>query len=414
MGKMPLLDHVKSFYPSTSLSNVLLIGCQHILASTHSMLRSLYSAGLCPKNIFLLGKCYSTNKAVWKEMQLDGIHVSPLSFDFKSYQAFDDQFCRIVAQFLEQTLSRVELSKFSKIILMDDGGQLLALSSKLLKGHNNVIAIEQTTSGYKKIQSCTLQFPVINVARCQAKLNYESPMIAEVVVKKALKRIAALECTPKEILIIGNGAIGSAIHRALKDDYRAYIYDKNMNDTHSLNEHLQRADLIIGCTGEKSLAFSKFKLLKKGCVLFSASSSDREFDAINFRKLVKLIKSCHADVQVQGITLLNCGFPINFDGGRNSVAPTKIQLTRALLMAALFQACEMSDCVSEIVPLDIEAQRDIVSKYLQLYPSFTLSSVQPAIYEKHRSISRKLPLARKGKALHRRSCQKPKNFSLTL
>lgn len=383
MAQLPLLEHVKTFHPSLSLSNVLLVGCQHILGTTHTMLRSLYSTGLNPKNIFLLGKCYSTNRSVWQEMHKDGIRVSPLSFFFDSQKAFDDQFSKIVSQFLKYTLSRLDLSKFNKIILIDDGGQLLCQAMELFKGHPNVIAIEQTTSGFEKIKSRVLSFPIINVARSQAKLIYESPMIAETVVRKAIKRLESLLKTPRHLLIIGNGAIGSSIYNAVKNDYRVQVYDKTLNDDLYFDETLRTADLIIGCTGETSLHFSKYNRLKKGCVLFSASSSDREFDAVHLRKKVRNIKSCHDDVEAEGKTILNCGFPINFDGGRNSVAPSKIQLTRALLMSAIFQACEMPDTPSEIVPLDIEIQRDIISRYLTLYPAINPNIAKLAGYQKN-------------------------------
>lgn len=381
MAKMPLLEHVKSCHPSASLSNVLLIGCQHILATTHSMLQSLYSFGLNPKNIFLLGKCYSSNDSVWQEMHQDGIHVSHLSFSFESQQSFDGQFCHIVAQFLKDTLSQVDLSKFNKIILIDDGGELLSLSMEFFKGHTNVVAIEQTTSGYEKIKSSVLQFPIINVARSQVKLIYESPMIAEIVVKKAIQRMCTLKRAARQILIIGNGAIGSSIYAAIKSNYEVQIYDKNLNNHFSFDEHLRTVDLIIGCTGKTSLPFSKHKYLRKGCVLFSASSSDREFDAVHIRTKAKDIKSCHDDIEVDGKTILNCGFPVNFDGGRDSVAPSKIQLTRALLMSAILQACEMSDAPFEIVPLDIEMQRDIIRKFLQIYPAFAPNAEQLTSYQ---------------------------------
>ena len=399
MVKMPLLEHIKSFHPSISLDNVLLIGCQHILATTHSMLRSLYSLGLNPHNIFLLGKCYSTNSSVWQEMHQDGINVSPLSSFFDGNQAFDSQFCRIVAQFLEHTLSKVDLSKFNKIILIDDGGQLLSLSMEFFKGHQNIIGIEQTTSGYEKIKSTPLQFPVINVARSQAKLIYESPMIAEVVVKKALRRMEMLRRNPGQILIIGNGVIGSAIYAALHTNYEVQVYDKNMNSNLNFEDHLRSADLIIGCTGETSLPYGMFKYLKKGCILFSASSPDREFDAVHIRRKTKHIKNCHDDIAVEGKILLNCGFPVNFDGGRNSVAPSKIQLTRALLMSAIFQACEMSGSPCEMVALDMEMQRDVISQYLQIHPVFTQSASK---LTKH-TFSQKMLVARKGKGPHQRS-----------
>lgn len=408
MIKMPLVEHVKSIHSSVSLSDALLIGCQHILETTHLMFRSLYEFGLNPKNIFLLGKCYSSNKSVWQEMHQEGIRVSPLSFFFDSNQSFDTQFCRIVAQFLEHTLCQVDLSKFNKIILIDDGGQLLTLSSEVFKEYKNIIGIEQTTSGYEKIRSRSLQFPVINVARSQAKLIYESPMIADTIVKKALRRIAKLKCDPGKILIIGNGAIGSSIYRALKDDYKVQTYDKIPNNRKinkeyfDFDDYLGQADLIIGCTGETSVPFSKHKSLKKECVLFSASSSDREFDAVHIRKKSANIKNCHDDIEIEGITLLNCGFPINFDGARNSVVPSKIQFTRALLVAAILQACETSEGSLDIIPLDIEMQRDIVSKYLQLYPTFSPNATQAVSSQNNRPIQETLT-ARKEKELNQKS-----------
>lgn len=368
MVKMPLFEYVKSLYPSVSLSKVLLIGCQHILSTTHAMFRSLYKLGLDPKNVFILGKCYSTSRSVWREMREEGIHVSELSFSFKSHEAFDSQFFSIVSEFLQSTLSCVDLSKFEKVILMDDGGQLLTLSQEIFKGLENVVAIEQTTSGYEKIKYASLQFPVINVARSEAKLIYESPLISEVVIRKSIKRMEKFSLSPQKVLVIGNGAIGSAIYARLKDSYDTFLYDRVSHNESVLDDFLGISDLVIGCTGNTSLPFFKHEILKKGCVLISASSSDRELDAVHLRKGNKDIRTCHDDIEVNGKILLNCGFPINFDGAKNSVAPAKIQLTRALLMSAILQACDMTEFFPGVVSLDIEVQRDIISRYLQIYP----------------------------------------------
>lgn len=364
LKKMPLLEYVKSFHSSVSLSNVLLIGCQHILETTHTMLQSLYDFGLNPRNVFLIGKCYSCSSSVWQEMHLEGIQVSPLSFSFESHLTFDDQFSGILVQFLKNVLSRVDLSAFNIIIVIDDGGHLLALSMDFFRNYKNIIGIEQTTSGYEKIKITPRAFPVINVARSQAKLIYESPMIADIVIEKILKRMVILRSFRK-ILIIGGGAIGSSIYMALKNNYEVHIYDKK--EETDLKKHLQAADIIIGCTGETSISFSKYKYLKEGCVLVSASSSDREFDAVHLRRRCKNdVKSCHDDIEGGRLTLLNCGFPINFDGDRNSVAPEKIQLTRSLLLAAILQAYEMPKDSLEIFPLNMKMQRGIISKYLTM------------------------------------------------
>jgi hypothetical protein len=192
-------------------------------------------------------------------------------------------------------------------------------------------------------------------------------MIAETVVLKALNRIAALN--PQKVLILGNGSIGSSINLVLKGKYDVQIYDPYQVTSEITNSnfdsHLQKFDLIIGCTGNTSLPYSIHVFLKKGCILFSASSSDREFDAVYIRKECHIVSYCHQDIKTDRINLLNCGFPINFNGDRNSVPIDKIQLTRALLLAAFFQALDTDESPA-IIDLDIEIQQDIVKRYLSL------------------------------------------------
>lgn len=370
MSKLPVLEYVKMLYPSISLDGVLIIGCQHILETTHVMFRFLYERGLKPANIFLLGKCYSSNPAVLEEMREDGISVSLDSLFFEESESFDEQFYCITRQFLEHTISKVDLSKFNKIIIMDDGGQLLTLAMEYLKCNKSIVGIEQTSSGYEKIKCKSLPFSVINVARSQAKLQYESPVIAEVVIQKGFKRIENLRLIPRSILIIGNGAIGSAIYQLLKDFYEVVIYDQqeeeNDKERGKIDAYLPEAELIIGCTGNTSIPVAKHPLVKRGCVLCSASSSDREFDAVYIRRQATKIRNCHDDIALKDLVLLNCGFPVNFDGGRNSVIPSKIQLTRALLAAAILEASQISGRSSEVIAVNSKVQEAIINRYFQM------------------------------------------------
>jgi len=55
--RLSLLQHLSSFYPPDLLKDAYLIGCQHILPSTHFMLRSLFDIGLEPQRTALIGKC---------------------------------------------------------------------------------------------------------------------------------------------------------------------------------------------------------------------------------------------------------------------------------------------------------------------------------------------------------------------
>lgn len=379
MNKMPLVEYLTSCYPDISLHRMLFICSQHILATTHSMFRSLYAFGLNPRNIFVLGKCYSTNRDVWHEMQADGIRVCPGSFFFESHESFDVQFQRISESFLESVLHQIDPADFERIIIMDDGGQLLTLATKFFSGHKNIIGIEQTSSGYEKIKKNLPSFPVIDVARSYAKLHYESPIIAEAVSRKVWQRILKLNRIPSKILIIGMGAIGSSLYNVFKEVYKnsgIFGYDQNGWGGASesgickdnFDDSLRQFDLIVGCTGSVSIPAAKHRFLKSDCMLVSASSSDREFDAMHLRRRCKSSSRCHNDFICDELILLNSGFPVNFTGGRHSVAPSKIQLTRALLVAAIFQASEFIEFTPGIVPLDGEMQRDILTKFFSLHP----------------------------------------------
>ena len=117
--------------------------------------------------------------------------------------------------------------------------------------------------------------------------------------------------------------------------------------------------MIIGCTGKEILDVSFYKYLKKNCILISASSSDREFSAVNLRKMAEKAGNCHDNILTNGIILLNCGFPINFDGKRDSAKPEDIQITLALLFASVCLA-RTRKFTKGLVDFDEKIQKEIV------------------------------------------------------
>ena len=99
--------------------------------------------------------------------------------------------------------------------------------------------------------------------------------------------------------------------------------------------------------------------------MVSASSSDREFGAVKFRRLIPQYSDCHKDIFVRNTWLLNSGFPLNFDGEKNSVPPKKIQLTRALIFSAVCLAIQnkYKNC---FVEFDNEVQKKIINEFKEL------------------------------------------------
>lgn len=367
---LPLLKYVIDFFQDVDLSNCSIVGAQHLLGTTFDLFNHLFGKGLDPQKTFVIGKCYSSSQPVGKELEKAGIYVCPSSFKFISHIPFDMQYSKNMEYFLKKVLPKAIGSK--RIIFLDDGGYLVKLAHDILSesDFSSVFSVEQTTSGYDTLKSFNLKFPVINVARSFAKLTYESPMIAEVIASHVHKSLNNLKLAGRKTLVIGGGAIGKSVYERIRLDFEAKIFDLNaelsMIESKDLNHSLSTSDLIIGCTGKTILGSTHYKLLKKGVVLVSASSSDREFEAFHFRRKIPPFKNPHTNIRVNGVNLLNGGFPINFSGHKHSVPAKLIQLTRSLLACGILQGLSKDILTSGIIPLDVELQRNIVRKFLEI------------------------------------------------
>lgn len=375
--KLPLVESLLEGYSLEDFSNVKIIGCQHILETTHSMFRSLFSLGLKPENVSLIGKCYSTCKEVYEEMLEDGIGVSDLSFAYSSHTSFDDLFKRAVTSFLSSKIDDLRSNKYELIIVLDDGGKFISELNKHELCNLPIVGIEQTSAGYRAIEGKRLFFPVINVARSPLKLELESPLIAVAVAERMQQALDERRINPKNCLIIGAGPIGKAMQNQLSSKMAAAIYDKNpelseiKTDFISILENYQ---LIIGCTGSTSIPESQHSKIARGTVLVSASSSDREFDAFHLRRKLPENTTCHCDLYADNKLLLKSGFPINFDGDRENIEPGKIQLTIALITAAILQAkVEYKILNPKIEPVESEIEKKIKIEYLAMQEKETLA-----------------------------------------
>jgi len=355
--RTPLIEYAIMLFADVSLHDVLLIASQHILDSNRSLFGYFVEKGLPPANIFLIGKCYSTNQKVFERFAKMGINVSKDSSKFDSYVSFDEQFDIFTRDFLEDVLKKVNLKKIRRVVILEDGGNLLSHANRVFKDFSKVVGIEQTSAGYEKLKNLKLNFPVVNVARSETKLKVESPLIADIFLEKLEEFLSKINLKPKKVLIVGSGAIGGAIYQRMKKRFDVYRYDleEQLSDFKgkSLKGILSEFDIIIGTTGKAIIDLNSYRYLKKGVVLASASSSDREFSAVDLRKLVDKIGNCHKTISTKGINLLNCGFPVNFDGGENSSPLKEIQITLALLFSAVCLASS-KEYKKGLVELDSE------------------------------------------------------------
>jgi len=361
MNQLELLEYVDKLF-DVDLSDCLVIACQHLLGSQELMFKKFIEKGLKPTNLFILGKCYSSSKVVIDRLKSGGVYIHPGSLRFDSHKSFDEQFDDNVKDLIEYVKSKKQLKNFIKIILLDDGGYLIYWANSLLSDYKNIVSVEQTSSGYHKLKSFDCKFSIINVARSKAKLVVESPVISKAIIVTMDKSLKKLNLEPRDVLIIGMGAIGTQLYSDLKEKYNISSYDRTFNN-HIAPKNPDKFDMIIGCTGESVI--DEYSKLKKDVILVSASSSDREFSAFKIRKMTKKNRVIHKDYHVQNIYLLNSGFPVCFTGSVHSSPPREIQLTIALLFSGVCQGL-IKKYPKGFINLDEKIQENIIKEYYRI------------------------------------------------
>ncbi len=374
---LPLIESLKHLLDDLNLENTLIISVQHLCSTTEVLFDALFHFRLDPENLYVLGKCYSTNPDVLVRLRKKGINALFSSASFNCNVPFDLDFDRNVDEMIKQVALSNDLFSYERIIILDDGGHLLERASLLLPKGLPIVGIEQTSSGFNRMQDKNLPFPIINLARSWLKLEYESPIIISVVLRKLQEKLDQLDDNVSKVLLIGYGVLGQKLHEILKDRYFVSVFDsipeRSTISSDEFKSRLGEFDLIIGCTGATSLTHSDFKFLKRSVILASISSSDREFDAFQFRRLYP-VKNCHSNVSGGGVTLLNSGFPLTFDEDYDSIDPDDFQLTRALILASIYQASIVNSKQQGFFPMEDDLQQLILNQLQYLQKSEILSS----------------------------------------
>jgi S-adenosylhomocysteine hydrolase len=399
---LPVLEKLLFCCPHQNksvLSQTVVVCVQHILSTTGSLFQSLIKLGVKPSNIFILGKCYSTNSDVLQEIKNLGINVAGGSTPMK-YGTFsitmEQEICDLWSEVYK--LNKDSLSK--KMIIIDDGGKCLnSLPYQFREKNWQVVGIEQTTSGLNLKPKRLFKFPLIEVASSAAKKEIESPMIAEAVSKRICHAAASINATSYGI--VGYGNIGRAVSAALSQQgYKVSVFDKSDEATSNAPKHISRkesirsliddAQFVLGCTGEDILPDPEetLKNMSGQKIFASCSSGDYEF-----KKLLRIEqqfidgyshnKTPHTlqDTKLHysrgdsnpRIKILRGGFPVNFDGSHESAPSVDIQLTRGLLLGAVIQATlYFEDLDSHTIPnqnshkmLDPYIQRMVVDTWQQ-------------------------------------------------
>ena len=336
---MNLLTKTFGLFPKkkNGLSKTYVFACQHILRPREKMFSLLVEFGIPQGNIFILGKAYSTNDKLLKELLKAKFNVRQPPFDNR--RSFDEQHKENCHWLFD--LCKKEVPVKSRVIVLDDGAMLLSVFNENFQEISQsieVLGIEQTSSGFRKLENEKLNFPIINVARSITKLNKESPFIAEICLKKLSEYLSEKEIKHKRYLVIGLGPIGKSFIEFLKKRGEEVVgFDVALGNK-KLEEEIEilRPNIIIGATGTTSVSENTIQYLNSleyPIYLVSASSSDREFPAVSYRKNFE--SNVHSDIEYGNIVFVNNGFPINFGINRPKEGIEWIERTICLILGSI-------------------------------------------------------------------------------
>ncbi len=408
---MPVLDDLADFLGDIDSSLVGLFGLQHLFGSTATLIHRIAAGRMPPQNVLLLGKPYSTNPRVAADLEHRfGYWVHPDSVDQPEGLDNDRQMDQRIAEVLDRIAVRLRngsVARDRRFLLIDDGGRAIRMlhDPRYADIRSRFTAVEQTRCGTRNIADIDLEMPVVNVAESWVKLEHESPLIAASVLHELNRKLRGLARAgipvSRQALVIGFGAIGEAVAAELRRSGRSVaVYDaaparraeavragyRVFVDLHGA---LRRGGIVVGCTGLPVLDSSHHRDIADGTLLISASSADTEFRAWQLRPRGcclgdpnrwhdgdSLDTSCDAEGRRwdhpcfslyriadgdRAFYLVNGGFPVNFEGGVDSIAPHKIQLTRSLLYLGAWQASRVA--APGLHDLDDDHQQLLMSLY---------------------------------------------------
>lgn len=345
---MVSVSPVKEMLP---LQSIAFVCVQHLFFTTIHLLESLVQLGACPDNIHIMGKSYSSCPQVADALVKMGCNYYPCTQQEK-LGLFANIFYQDIKEMWHKAAVDFQKKNIKLVVILDDGGNVLANVPDFIRKKYRFIGVEQTTSGLSRVSMYSPSFPIIEVASSAVKQLIEPHMIANSIVKK-LENILPLSGPTYFCAVIGMGCIGNAVMQKLISlNHHVVIYDKDTSKTERTSKILSiddmesifhEADYIFGCSGEDITENLNISFIKRNCQFISCSSEDKEFLTLLqlFEKSGCIYQNvfdnleCHLNNKM--IKILRGGFPINLDNSGESVGALDIQLTRGLLLGGIIQ-----------------------------------------------------------------------------
>ncbi len=371
---LPLLDWVASHTTKARLSDYAIVAHTHLLPNNFPFFRHLaYLVGF--GRMFVLEKPYSTVQGTYNDLIKSGCEVIQVRMEPGLPYEYAVQ--KSVAILWTKVIEELKKNDITKLLLVDDGGDLWAsIPWEALHGVS-ICGVEQTQRGITRLKNSHLRIPsIVNVASSGAKKLVESLFIGRSVVDKLFE---GGHLRSKRIGIMGMGSIGAAVLASLKklglqplhyDPSYHHHMPANTDARASIDSLFNDSDIIIGTTGTDSMKGVAVERIHGHKVLASASSADVEFSSL--LKMAPATTSPFSTRQVRihedlMVDILNGGYPLNFDRENNATPSDDIVLTRCLLYIGAMQAVGLNDAGREngaMYPLDGISQKKTLERWI--------------------------------------------------
>lgn len=312
----------------------------HFLEDLRGLLHAFDLVGLKPERTYLWYKKYQYlgKQKLIEELTRYGYHVFPLE-DLKSTMVDALESAKALHQ---------------RVIILEDGGYLVPLLHQMDPMWSSLVvgAVEQTERGTRNDERIdALRFPVIDVARSKLKERAESRHVGRAIVRNVQRLLKDRMLNGLRCLVVGYGRIGKAVAEAAKaEGMIPLVYDKDpgpMIEAHNdgietsatLSHLLDRANLIIGTTGNTSLGEVEISCLRHNSVLASGSSGQEEIGVAALKLLSKRALPTAVGTEFtlekedRKVLLLADGYPVNFHEADS--VPTEVI---DIVLSALFVA----------------------------------------------------------------------------
>lgn len=361
----------------------------HCLPSTIRFFQILTREDLSipSKQIILIPKPYSTMSAVEATLSRMGLSVLSGSIPFKPGY-YDGAASVMLKKGCEEANKACRNIRnkggMPRLVLVDDGGMLTETWWRHFEtGDFEIASVQQTSSGTRRDPRPN-ELAKVDVARSAAKRQFEAKIIAAGVLKKAAE-LDVLK-TSKQVGIVGVGALGSALAADLarsgrcvnlydvRPDYRRPAKSASYS---RIGVFLNNCDLVFGCTGRNFLKADHLRKIKASHSIHFVSCSSRDTEFLDLLRFGKIDPESVGDgfgrLQIsfegrQCHIVENGGFPVNFDRTVEQECAEEIVLTRALVLAGIFQALcvKVKERRENLLMLSPSIQQSLVLRWLRM------------------------------------------------